>query len=89
MTENCDPLENAIAERVNGILKEEYLHCYEVNTITEASVLLHHVIKLYNEDRPRMTLGNLVPEKIHSKQLNKEERKWKNYDQKNKPVNQF
>ena len=36
MTENGDPLENAIAERVNGIIKEEYLDAYEVNNIKEA-----------------------------------------------------
>jgi len=72
MTENGDPLENAIAERVNGILKEEYLHYYEVENITEATVLLHQVIKLYNEERPHMTLGNLVPEKVHTKQVEKE-----------------
>ena len=36
MTENGDPLENAIAERVNGILKEEYLNHNEIKNITEA-----------------------------------------------------
>jgi len=30
MTENGDPLENAIAERVNGIIKEEYLQDYYI-----------------------------------------------------------
>jgi len=33
MTENGDPLENAIAERVNGIIKEEYLNDYQVDNI--------------------------------------------------------
>jgi transposase InsO family protein len=33
MTENGDPRENAVAERVNGIIKEEYLQDYTVNTI--------------------------------------------------------
>ncbi|MBK7231992.1 MAG: transposase [Saprospiraceae bacterium] len=36
MTENGDPLENAIAERVNGIIKEEYLETYEIEDIKEA-----------------------------------------------------
>ena len=36
MTENGDPLENAVAERINGIIKEEYLQDYKVNTIAEA-----------------------------------------------------
>jgi putative transposase len=33
MTENGDPLENAIAERINGIVKDEYLECYQVKDI--------------------------------------------------------
>lgn len=89
MTENGDPLENAIAERVNGILKEEYLNCYQVENIIQARELLDQVIKLYNQDRPHMSIGNLVPEKVHSKQLEKGEKKWKNYYQKNQTVNQF
>lgn len=82
MTQNGDPLENAIAERVNGILKEEYLSHYEVHNLSEAKVLLRQVVKLYNEERPHMSIGNITPEKVHSKQLNKGERKWKNYYQK-------
>lgn len=35
MTENGDPLENAIAERVNGIIKEEYLYDYQVDNINK------------------------------------------------------
>lgn len=87
MTENGDPLENAIAERVNGILKDEYLDCYDINNKTEASVLLEQVIELYNNQRPHMSLGNLVPEKVHSKQLKKGNKKWKNYYQKKEGVN--
>lgn len=65
MTENGDPLENAIAERVNGILKDEYLECYEVNAIEEAKLLLKQVIDLYNTERPHMSIGNRSPENIH------------------------
>ncbi len=79
MTENGDPLENAIAERVNGILKEEYLSCYEIATFKQARGLLEQVINLYNNERPHMSIGNLVPEKVHSKQLKKGDKKWKNY----------
>src|SRR5690606_4957336 len=61
MTENGDPLENAIAERVNGIIKEEYLDAYEVNNIKEAKDLLENVIELYNNDRPHMSISNLTP----------------------------
>lgn len=87
MTETGDPLDNAIAERVNGILKEEYLDCYQVTNFDEAKELLDVVVKLYNQERPHMSIGNLVPEKVHNHQLNKGERKWKNYYQKKELVN--
>lgn len=89
MTENGDPLENAIAERVNGILKEEYLDCYHVESVYEAKELLKQVIRLYNEQRPHMSIGNIVPQKVHCHQLNRGEKKWKSYYLKKETVNQF
>jgi len=89
MTENGDPLENAIAERVNGIIKEEYLQDYTVNTITEAKKVLIFAVKLYNEERPHMSIGNLPPNQVHEQNL-KTEKLWKNYYKKNPIiVNQF
>ena len=78
MTENGDPLENAIAERVNGIIKEEYLNDYQVNNIMEARELLDLVVKLYNNERPHMSIGNLTPNQVHQNNL-KTEKLWKNY----------
>jgi len=83
MTETGDPLDNAVAERVNGILKNEYLECYSVNSIEEAKELLDSVVKLYNVERPHMSIGNLTPEKVHLGELQPGERKWKNYYIKN------
>ena len=37
MTENGDPLENAMAERINGIMKEKYLETYQVDNIEDVS----------------------------------------------------
>lgn len=78
MTENGDPLENAIAERVNGIIKEEYLNDYQVNNIMEARELLDLVVKLYNNERPHMSIGNLTPNQVHQNNI-KTEKLWKNY----------
>ena len=89
MTETGDPLDNAIAERVNGILKDEYLDCYKVYSFEEAKELLDAVIPLYNQERPHMSIGNLVPQKVHNGELKPGERLWKNYYQKKEPVNQF
>jgi transposase InsO family protein len=91
MTENGDPLENAIAERVNGIIKEEYLYNYQVNTVKEARELLNVTVALYNTDRPHMSIGNFTPDQIHQS-LNpiKTEKLWKNYyRKKQEPVNQL
>ena len=91
MTENGDPLENAIAERVNGIIKDEYLYDYQVNSVKEAHELLKQVVELYNTDRPHMSIGNRTPDQIHhSTNPIKTEKLWKNYYQKNQsPVNVF
>jgi transposase InsO family protein len=78
MTESGDPLENAIAERVNGIIKDEYLYNHEVSCIKEAKKVLDFSVKLYNEDRPHMSIGNLYPSTIHQENL-KTEKLWKNY----------
>jgi len=82
MTENGDPLENAIAERLNGIIKEEYLEMYEINTVNQAKVLLQNAVTLYNNERPHMSIGNLTPKQIHhSIKTIKTEKLWKNYYQ--------
>ena len=89
MTETGDPLDNAVAERINGILKDEYLDCYTVYTFEKAKELLDAVIPLYNEERPHMSIGNLVPEKVHNGEVNPGQRLWKNYYQKKKLVKQL
>ncbi len=92
MTENGDPLENAIAERINGIIKDEYLYDYQVGSIKETRELLKVAEELYNTDRPHMSIGNLTPDKIHQQINNplKTEKLWKNYYQKKQlSVNQL
>lgn len=74
MTENGDPLENPIAERVNGILKDEYLNKYQYLTAAEVK----KSINIYNTTRPHLSCDMLTPELAHlrSGKLN---RRWKNY----------
>ena len=80
MTENGDPLENAVAERINGIIKDEYLETYDIDNIKDAKGLLKAVVDLYNTERPHMSIGNLTPNHIHhSKSTIKTEKLWKNY----------
>jgi len=91
MTESGDPLDNAIAERINGIIKEEYLLNHVVKNLKQAKQLLKSVINLYNNERPHMSIGNLTPNIIHySKSPIETKKLWKNYYQKrNTFVNQL
>lgn len=77
MTENGDPLENAIAERVNGILKQELLE--EVFPFFEtAQKEVAIACSTYNHLRPHGSIDNLKPSEAHEKSgaLTK---RWKNY----------
>jgi len=85
MTENGDPLENAVAERMNGILKEEYLKHDRPENKEQAKRLLDRAIMLYNEQRPHLSIGLLTPDRVHDKGL-ATEKLWKNYYQKNTKI---
>lgn len=78
MTENGDPLENPIAERANGIIKDEYLCHYTDKTITEIQERLTQAVALYNNERPHMSCNMHTPEKVHRNKLTIE-RVWKSY----------
>ena len=78
MTENGDPRENAIAERINGIIKNEYLFDYEMDNLQHAKELLKSVVELYNQERPHLSLGMLTPNQVYQENI-KIERLWKNY----------
>ena len=86
MTDNGDPLENAIAERVNGILKTELISNY-YNSIDEASVHISRCITIYNYRRRHSSLNWQIPADVHT-QKGPQIRRWKNYYQapKNKEV---
>lgn len=78
MTENGDPLENAVAERINGIMKDEYLLDKTVGNIKQAKRVLNEVVSLYNEDRPHNSIENHVPNFVHENKIDTK-RLWKNY----------
>ena len=77
MTQNGDPLENAVAERVNGILKTELIS----NTypdIETASVSIAKAITIYNYKRRHASINYQVPDDVHN-QKGPQIRRWKNY----------
>lgn len=82
MTENGDPLENAIAERVNGILKHELLEEQFPDFIT-AQKEVAVACSTYNHLRPHGSIDNLKPAEAHQ-QSGLIKKRWKNYYQINK-----
>ncbi len=65
MTENGDPYENAIAERVNGILKDEFGLSEQLNNINEAMQQTDQSITIYNNRRPHLSCNMLTPVQMH------------------------
>lgn len=87
MTENSDPRENAMAERVNGILKDEWLNQVSFKTVDQAEGEISKVIKIYNQQRPHSSLGMKTPGFVHVNQC-EVKRLWKNYYKK-KEIDSF
>jgi transposase InsO family protein len=80
MTENSDPRENAIAERVNGILKDEWLNQMKLTSLRHATNQLEQIIMIYNQNRLHGSLDMKTPECAHN-QSGKLKKHWKNYYQ--------
>jgi transposase InsO family protein len=77
MTGSGDPLENAIAERVNGILKTELISRY-YSDISAASIHISRCITIYNYRRRHSSLNWQLPAVVHE-QKGPQIRRWKNY----------
>jgi len=81
MTENSDPYENAMAERVNGILKTEWLYDMTLKNHKEANNAVNGIIKIYNCDRPHSSIEMLTPNQAHQ-MTGVLKRLWKTYRRK-------
>jgi transposase InsO family protein len=66
MTDGYDCYQNALAERVNGILKQEFL-TEKCNTGKELELLIKQSIDTYNRKRPHLSLQMNTPDAIHKK----------------------
>jgi putative transposase len=85
MTQNSDPYENAVAERVNGILKQEF----NIDKFNKDLPIMKQIIKesieIYNEKRPHYSNYMLTPNQMH----NQNEIKMRTYKTKNSIKNVF
>ncbi|MBY5949318.1 IS3 family transposase [Photobacterium rosenbergii] len=66
MTDGYDCYQNALAERVNGILKQEFL-LYKCLNMRELKQVVDESIYIYNNMRPHLSLGLKTPNEVHKK----------------------
>lgn len=77
MTEDYNPTNNAIAERVNGIIKTEVIYREKrFATVEQARERIGRFITFYNERRPHMSIGYQTPNVAHQ-QTGEQKRMWK------------
>jgi len=65
MTESYDPYANAVAERVNGILKQEFLLDKYNAKLPVIKELVKNSIEIYNKERPHYSCHMQTPEQMH------------------------
>ena len=87
MTENGDPYENAIAERVNGILKYEHGLKETFTGYAQAKQAVANAVSKYNEIRIHDSCNRLTPLMAHEqKGILKKYWKSKKYVKQEKPI---
>ena len=78
MTQSGSPYENALAERVNGIIKSEFFPKRIYQNHREAKKSLANIIRTYNEKRPHESLDYLTPLQAHNRE-GEIKKRWKHY----------
>jgi len=85
MTQNSDPYENAVAERINGILKQEF----SIDKYNQGAKITNQIVKesvtIYNGLRPHYSNFMLTPNQMHSQNKTK----MRTYKTKNSSKNVF
>jgi putative transposase len=69
MTQNSDPYENAVAERINGILKQEFNIDKFNQQLAVMKVLVKDAIDVYNNQRPHYSNYMLTPNQMHKQNI--------------------
>lgn len=69
MTQDSDPYENALAERMNRTLKEEFGLGNTLANLGQAITLVKQAVELYNNHRPHLALQMDTPQQVHQKNI--------------------
>ncbi|TYK53833.1 integrase core domain-containing protein, partial [Pseudomonas synxantha] len=64
MTDGYDCYQNALAERINGILKTEFL-LYRPKNLADAVKMVDESVLIYNGERPHLSLKYKTPDAVH------------------------
>lgn len=64
MTDGYDCYQNALAERINGILKTEFLLNRPADLV-QARRIVKQSVDIYNEERPHLALKYKTPDEVH------------------------
>ena len=78
MTDKGDPYENAVAERVNGILKTEWLYETSLTSKRMADETVRQIVDIYNNRRPHLSIGMRTPAQART-DAGPFNKLWKNY----------
>jgi hypothetical protein len=81
MTERGDPYENALAERMNGIIKDEFNLYSSQESFEQTYGRILRSVTAYNEMRPHSSCDYLTPDQAHQKK-GEIKKRWKNYSKK-------
>ncbi len=85
MTQNSDPYENAVAERINGILKQEFMIDKYHRDLNIMRLVVKESISIYNNKRPHNSNHMLTPVQMHKQN----EIKMRTYKTKNSSKNEL
>lgn len=78
-TQKYDPYENAVAERINGILKYEFGLINTIKNIEIAQKMMKQAVEIYNNERLHWSLDLNTPQKVH---LDYDKQTYKSYKRK-------
>ena len=65
MTEDGNPKDNAMAERINNTVKNELLHGKTFTSLRQVADAVRKAVEFYNEDRPHRSIDMLTPNQAH------------------------
>lgn len=69
MTQDGSPYDNAVAERINGILKDEFYCDEKFDSLEQAKKHVEQSILIYNSKRPHLSCSMLTPNEMHQQNI--------------------